>query len=39
MGYNMPVFLYAEYDYDPEDPDKGLFWSAFLVCVGECVHE
>jgi len=33
MGYDMPVFLYHKYKYDPEDPDKGLFQSAFLVCV------
>ncbi len=33
VGYNMPVFLYDEYEYDPKDPDKGLFRSGFLVCV------
>ena len=26
-----PVFLYAGYDYDPEDPWKGLFQSPLLV--------
>jgi hypothetical protein len=29
----MPVFLYFEYKYDPENPDNGLFRSAYLVCV------
>lgn len=33
MGYNMPIFLYHEYEYDPKDPDKGLFQSACLACV------
>jgi hypothetical protein len=33
MGYSMPLFLYYEYEYDPSDPDDGLFRSAFLVCV------
>jgi len=35
MGYDMPLFLYCEYKYDPEDPEKGLFRSSFLVCVSE----
>jgi len=39
MGYSMPVLLYEEYKYDPEDPNKGLFQSAFLVCVSEYMHD
>ena len=39
MGYKMPVFLYNKYKYDPEDPDKGLFQSMYLVCVSEYMHE
>ncbi|OAX33972.1 hypothetical protein K503DRAFT_479526 [Rhizopogon vinicolor AM-OR11-026] len=27
-----PLFLYADYHYDPEDPWNGLFQSALLVC-------
>ncbi|KAN0128660.1 hypothetical protein V8E53_013479 [Lactarius tabidus] len=29
----MPVILYEEYQYDPADPEKGLFRSSFLICV------
>ena len=32
-GFDMPVFLYEDYTYDPEDPEEGLFRGAFLVCV------
>ena len=32
-GDHWPVFLYAGYDYDPEDPWKGLFRSPILVSV------
>jgi hypothetical protein len=32
-GDQWPVFLYAGYDYDPEDPWKGLFRSPLLVSV------
>jgi hypothetical protein len=39
MGYDMPVCLYFEYEYDPKDPDKGLFRSAFLVCVSEYMRD
>ncbi|KAG1850272.1 hypothetical protein C8R48DRAFT_750143 [Suillus tomentosus] len=31
-GDQWPLFLYANYHYDPEDPWNGLFWSALLVC-------
>jgi hypothetical protein len=33
-GNQWPVFLYAGYEYDPENPWKGLFRSTILVCVG-----
>jgi hypothetical protein len=36
-GDQWPVFLYAGYQYDPEDPWKGLFRSSLLIsvsCVG-----
>lgn len=29
----MPVILYEGYQYDPADPENGLFRSSFLVCV------
>jgi hypothetical protein len=29
----MPVFLYDDYVYNPEDPEEGLFQGPFLVCV------
>jgi hypothetical protein len=32
-GIDMPVFLYEDYKYNPEDPEEGLFRGAFLVCV------
>jgi hypothetical protein len=32
-GDQWPLFLYADYHYDPEDPWNGLFRSALLVCV------
>jgi hypothetical protein len=32
-GDQWPVFLYAGYDYDPEDPWKGLFKSPLLISV------
>jgi hypothetical protein len=32
-GDQWPVFLYAGYEYDPEDPWKGLFRSTILVSV------
>lgn len=32
-GDQWPVFLYAGYEYDAEDPWKGLFKSNILVCV------
>jgi hypothetical protein len=32
-GDQWPLFLYADYRYDPEDPWNGLFQSALLVCV------
>ena len=35
-GDQWPVFLYAGYQYDPEDPWKGLFRSSLLICVS-CV--
>ncbi|KAG2103042.1 hypothetical protein BD769DRAFT_1630920 [Suillus cothurnatus] len=31
-GDQWPLFLYADYRYDPEDPWNGLFQSALLVC-------
>ena len=32
-GDQWPVFLYANFEYDPEDPWKGLLRSSILVCV------
>ena len=32
-GDQWPVFLYANYSYDPEDPWNGLLQSGLLVCV------
>jgi len=32
-GDQWPIFLYAGYQYDPEDPWKGLFRSPILVSV------
>jgi hypothetical protein len=32
-GDQWPIFLYAGYEYDAEDPWKGLFKSNILVCV------
>jgi hypothetical protein len=32
-GFDMPVFLYDDYAYNPEDPEEGLFQGPFLVCV------
>ena len=32
-GDQWPVFLYADYTYDPEDPWNGLLCSALLVSV------
>ena len=32
-GDQWPLFLYADYRYDPEDPWNGLFRSAVLVSV------
>ena len=32
-GDQWPVFLYADYTYDPEDPWNGLLRSALLVSV------
>jgi hypothetical protein len=32
-GDHWPVFLYAGYDYHPDDPWKGLFKSTLLVSV------
>jgi len=32
-GDQWPIFLYDGYEYDPEDPWKGLFKSNILVCV------
>ncbi|KIK32568.1 hypothetical protein CY34DRAFT_757803 [Suillus luteus UH-Slu-Lm8-n1] len=31
-GDQWPLFLYADYHYDPEDPWNGLLRSALLVC-------
>ncbi|KAF8496387.1 hypothetical protein F5888DRAFT_1634920 [Russula emetica] len=31
-GVDMPVFLYKDYTYNPEDPEEGLFRGAYLVC-------
>lgn len=32
-GDHWPIFLYANYTYDPEEPWKGLFRSRLLVMV------
>jgi hypothetical protein len=32
-GFQMPVFLYKDYTYNPEDPKESLFRGTFLVCV------
>lgn len=32
-GDQWPIFLYAGYEYDPEDPWKGLFRSHILISV------
>ena len=32
-GDQWPVFLYANYTYDAEDPWNGLLWSGLLVSV------
>ena len=32
-GDQWPIFLYAGYEYDPQNPWKGLFKSTLLVCV------
>jgi hypothetical protein len=32
-GDQWPIFLFAGYQYDPEDPWKGLFRSSILVSV------
>jgi hypothetical protein len=32
-GDQWPVFLYARYEYDPDDPWKGLLRSSILVSV------
>lgn len=32
-GDQWPIFVYAGYTYDPEDPWNGLFRSPLLVCV------
>jgi hypothetical protein len=34
-GVDMPVFLYQDYMYNPEDPEEGLFRGPFLVCVSQ----
>ena len=36
-GDQWPIFLYAGYAYDPEDPWKGLFQSHLLVSVSVCL--
>ena len=33
-GDQWPLFLYADYRYDPEDPWNGICHSALLVSVG-----
>src|SRR5262245_31947944 len=33
-GDQWPIFLYAGYEYDSEDPWKGLFRNSVLVSVG-----
>ena len=37
-GDQWPVFLYAGYTYDPEDPWNGLLRSNLLVCVSLCCN-
>jgi len=38
-GDHWPIFLYAGYDYDADDPWKGLFRSPLLVAVlGDILH-
>jgi hypothetical protein len=32
-GDQWPIFLYANYMYDPDDPWNGLLRSGLLVCV------
>jgi hypothetical protein len=32
-GDQWPIFLYAGYEYDPENPWNGLFRSTLLICV------
>jgi hypothetical protein len=32
-GTDMPIFLYNNYTYNPNDPEEGLFRGPFLVCV------
>ena len=32
-GVDMPTFLYKDYNYNPDDPEEGLFQGPFLVCV------
>lgn len=34
-GDQWPIFLYADCDYDPEEPWKGLLKSAILVSVND----
>jgi hypothetical protein len=34
-GDQWPVFLYLGYEYDPDDPWKGLFRSSILVAVSQ----
>lgn len=34
-GDQWPVFLYSGYEYDPDDPWKGLFRSSILVAVSQ----
>ena len=36
-GDQWPIFLYADYVYDPEDAWIGLFRSAILVSVRVCL--
>ncbi|KAF8490647.1 hypothetical protein F5888DRAFT_1637981 [Russula emetica] len=32
-GVDMPVFLYEDYTYNPEDPEEGLFRGAYLTLI------
>jgi hypothetical protein len=34
-GDHWPIFLYAGYEYDPDDPWKGLFRSHLLILVSQ----